>query len=172
MMPVVVMTPVVVMVAPVAEVTDAPRTVMGPDHRAAAMRVIIGIIIIRVVGRPIEETPVKVMVVREPGAAEPGAAIAIAAAVEDRTGAKPAAMEYGAATVEAAAVKRRTAAVMEAASATTAVEAAATSTTVATGTATAMSTVDFGRQSVGGKFRRGRGARIDQRQRLRALRNG
>lgn len=170
-MPVGVMAPVVVMVAPVAEVTDAPRTEVGPDHRAAAMRVIIGIIIIRVVGRPVEETPVKMMVV-----CEPGAAIAIAAAVEDRTGAKAAAMEYGAATVEAAAVKRRTtaavktAAAMEAASATTAVKAAATSTTVAS--ATAMSTVDIGRQSVGGKFRRGRGARIDQRQRLRALRNG
>ena len=175
-MPVVVVPPVVVMVTPVTEVTDAPRTVVGPDHRAAAVRVIIGIIIVRVVGRAIEEAPVKVMVVGEPVAAVAGAAIAKAAAVEDRTGAKRAAMEDGAAAVEAATVKRRAAAAVKHGAPTVktaaAVEAAATSTTVASATATAMSTADFGRQSVGGKFRRRRSARIDQRQRLRALWNG
>jgi len=175
-MPVVVVPPVVVMVTPVTEVTDAPRTVVGPDHRAAAVRVIIGIIIVRVVGRAIEEAPVKVMVVGEPVAAVAGAAIAKAAAVEDRTGAKRAAMEDGAAAVEAATMKRRAAAAVKHGAPTVktaaAVEAAAASTTVASATATAVSTTaDFGRQSVGGKFRRRRSARIDQRHRLRALWN-
>lgn len=172
---VVVVPPVVVMVTPVTEVTDAPRTVVGPDHRAAAVRVIIGIIIVRVVGRAIEEAPVKVMVVGEPVAAVAGAAIAKAAAVEDRTGAKRAAMEYGAAAaVEAATVKRRAAAAVKHGAPTVktaaAVEAAAASTTVASATAVS-TTADFGRQSVGGKFRRRRSARIDQRHRLRALWN-
>ena len=168
----------VVVVTPVTEVTDAPRTVVGPDHRAAAVRVIIGIIIVRVVGRSIEEAPVKVMVVGEPVAAVAGAAMAKAAAVEDRTGAKRAAMEYGAAAVEAATVKRRAAAAVKHGAPTVktaaAVEAAATSTTVATATANATAvstTADFGRQSVGGKFRRRCSARIDQRHRLRALWN-
>ena len=114
MVPVVVTPPVVmapmIMVAPVAIVTDAPRPVIGPDHPAAAVRIIIGIIIIRVVGRAVEETPVKVMVVREPNAAEPGATKTMASAVEDRTAAKPAAMEYGAAGSQAATMKHRTAA--------------------------------------------------------------
>lgn len=87
MMPVMVMAPVVVVVPPVAIVTDATRAVVGPDHPAAAVRVIIGVVIIRIVGRSIEETPVKVMVVCEPDAAEPGAAMAKAAAVKDGTGA-------------------------------------------------------------------------------------
>jgi hypothetical protein len=86
MMPVMVAPPVVVM-APVAPVTDAPRAVIGPDHPAPAIRIIIGVVIIRIVGRSVEETPVKATVVREPVADEPGATIAIAAAVEDRTGA-------------------------------------------------------------------------------------
>jgi hypothetical protein len=90
----------------------------------------------------------------------------MAAAMEDRSGAKPAAMEYGAAAVEAAAVK--TSAAMEAA---TAVEASAT-TAMETSSTSAMSTADLGRQPVGGKFRRGDSARIDQRERFGALRNG
>lgn len=107
----------------------------------------------------------KVMVVREPIAAVAKAAGTIAAAVEDPSGAKPAAMEYGAAAVEAAAVK--TSAAMET---TTAVRTASTTTSMTT--TSAMSTADFSRQPVGGKFRRGDSARIDQRERLGALRNG
>lgn len=186
MVPVVVTPPVVmapmIMVAPVAIVTDAPRPVIGPDHPAAAVRIIIGIIIIRVVGRAVEETPVKVMVVREPSAAEPGATKTMASALEDRTAAKPAAMEYGAAGSQAATMKYRTAAAaMERCGPTmksaATVKAAATSATVettTTTTASAMSTTtaDFGRQSAGDGFRRRGRARIDQRQRLRALWNG
>jgi len=167
MMPVVaiMMVPVV---APMAIVADAARAVMGQDHPTAAVRIIIGVIVIRVIGRAIEEAPVKVMVVRKSIAA-----VSMAAAMEDRSGAKPAAMEYGATTVEAAAVK--TSAAMETA---TAVEASAatameaTATAVETSSTTAMSTADFCRQPVGGKFRRGDSARIDQRERLCALRNG
>jgi hypothetical protein len=135
------------------------------------------------------------MVVREPVAAEPGAAIAIAAAVEDRTGAERAAMEDGPAGTEAATMKHRAtaaAAVEHCGStvkSTTAMETATTAMETATSTmetvaATAMSstamsttttmstTADFGRQSAGGGFRRRCSARIDQRQRLRARWNG
>ena len=134
------------------------------------------------------------MVVREPNAAEPGATKTMASAVEDRAAAKPAAMEYGAAGSQAATMKYRTAAAVERCGPTmksaatvksaTAVEAsaaamkaAATSATVettTTTTASAMSTTtaDFGRQSAGDGFRRRGRARIDQRQRLRALWNG
>jgi len=193
MMPVVVMPPVVMVVAPVAIVADAPRTVVGPDHPAAAVRIIIGVAIIRVIRRSVE-APVKVMVVREPVAAEPGAAIAIAAAVEDRTGAERAAMEDGPAGTEAATMKHRatTAAAVEhcgsTVKSTTAMETATTAMETATSTmetvaATAMSsaamstaamstTADFGRQSAGGGFRHRCSARIDQRQRLRARWNG
>ena len=65
--PVVVMAPVI-MVTPVAIVTDPPRSVIGPDHPAAAVGIIIGVVVVGVV-RPVEEAPVKVMVVREPNAA-------------------------------------------------------------------------------------------------------
>ena len=133
------------------------------------------------------------MVVREPNAAEPGATKTMASAVEDRTAAKPAAMEYGAAGSQATTIKYRTAAAMERCGPTmksaatvksaTAVEAsaaamkaAATSATVETTTTTASAmsttTADFGRQSAGDGFRRRGRARIDQRQRLRALWNG
>jgi hypothetical protein len=155
-----------VMVAPRAIVADAARAVMGQDHPAAAVRIIIGVIVIRVIGRAIEEAPVKVVVVREAIAAVAKAAGTIAAAVEDWSGAKPAAMEYGAGAVKAAAVK--TSAAMEA---TTAVEASA-ATAVRTASTSAMSTSDFHRQPAGGSFRRGRSARIDRRERFGALRNG
>ena len=132
------------------------------------------------------------MMVREPNAAEPGATKAMASAVEDRTGAKPAAVEYGAAGSQAATMKHRAAsavkhraASMKAAStmettspveAASAVKAAATAATVETTTTAAASampaTADFSCQSVGGKLCRRRSARIDQRQRLRALWNG
>ncbi len=137
------------------------------------------------------------MMVREPNAAEPGATKAMASAVEDRTGAKPAAVEYGAAGSQAPAMKHRAAsavkhraASMKAAStmettspvettsaveAASAVKATATATTVEATTAAASAmpaTADFSCQSVGGKLCRRRSARIDQRQRLRALWNG
>jgi hypothetical protein len=129
------------------------------------------------------------MMVREPNAAEPGAAKTTASAVEDRTAAKPAAVEYGAAGSQATTMKHRTsAAAMERCgptmksatavkSSAAAMKAAATSTTVETTTtaASAMSTTttaDFGRQSAGDGFRRRCRTRIDQRQRLRALWNG
>ena len=140
------------MMTPVAIVTDAPRTVIGPDHPAAAVGIIIGVVVIGVI-RPVEEAPVKVMVVREP----------IAAAVEDRNGTKPAAMEYGAAAAEGATMKYRAA---------TAVKAAATTVETTSAAATAVSTTaDFSCQPAGGGFRRRRRARVDQRQRFCALRD-
>ena len=169
------MMPPVIVVTPVAIVADTARAVMGPDHPAAAVRIIIGIIVIRVIGRAVEEAPVNVMV-REPIAAMANPAVAIAAAMEDRTGAKPAAMEHGAATMEAATVKHRTTAAVKhraaAVEAATTVEASAAAIE-ASAAMSAMSTVaDFGRQAVGGKFRRGGSARVDQRKRLSALRHG
>lgn len=186
MMPVVVMAPVVV-VPPVAIVTDATRAVIGPDHPAATVRVIIGVIVVVrvVIGRAIEEAPV-VMAKREPSVVKATAedmSRSKPAAVEDRTAAKPAAMEYGAAGSEAATVKRRATAAVKHSGATVkasaAVEAsasveAATPTTAVETTSTAMATAaaDFGRQRAGDGFRRRSNARIDQRQRLRALRDG
>lgn len=185
-MPVVVMAPVEV-VAPMPIVADAARAVMGQDHPAAVVRIIIGVIVIRVIGRTVEDAPVKV-VVGEPVAARPIAgaktAVAIAAAVEDRTGAKSAAMEYGAAAAQGATVKHRTTAAVKCGTAametSTAVEASTATETSTAGeasstveaTSTAATTDDFGRQSVGSGFRRGRSARIDQRERLSALRDG
>ena len=100
------------------------------------------------------------MVVRETIAAEANAAVAIAAAVEDRTGAKSAAMEHGAATMEAATMKHRTAATVKhrttaAVKTSAAMEAATTVETSTAATvetsasaATAVSnTVDLGRQA-------------------------
>jgi hypothetical protein len=65
MMPVVVTAPVGVVV-PMTIVTDAARAVIGQDHPAAAVRIIMGVIVIRVIGRTVEEASVKAMVVREP----------------------------------------------------------------------------------------------------------
>ena len=73
MMPAVVVTPVVM--APMAVVTDAPRSMMGPDDRAAAIRVIIRVIVVvGVVRRPIEETPMKAMVPERDAGGRPDAA--------------------------------------------------------------------------------------------------
>jgi hypothetical protein len=91
-------------------------------------------------------------------------AVAKAAAAENMTGAKPAAMKGRAATAETSAAVKGGAAATEAAASTTAVE-----TSAATMAATAMPAADFGRQPLGGIFRRGHRARVDQRQRLRAL---
>lgn len=181
-MPVVVMAPVEV-VAPMPIVADAARAVMGQDHPAAVVRIIIGVIVIRVIGRTVEDAPVKV-VVGEPVAAGAKTAVAIAAAVEDRTGAKSAAMEYGAAAAQGATVKHRTTAAVKCGTAamesSTAMETSTATETSTAGeasstveaTSTAATTDDFGRQSVGSGFRRGRSARIDQRERLSALRDG
>jgi hypothetical protein len=166
-MPVVVMTPIV-MAMPVAIVADPARAIIGPDHPAAVVRIVIRVVVI---GRV--EVPVKAMVPkREP-------AVADTATVENMSGAKSAAMEHRAATAETAAVKRRTSA-MEAAPATvkttsTVASASATSTVASatamttTATATAMAAADFGRQPAGDVCRCGRRARTDQRQRFRAL---
>jgi hypothetical protein len=140
MMPMMVMAPV--MVVPVAEVTDAARAIMGPDHPANAVRVVIrGVVII---GRPIDEMPAEMVVVPEGEAA-----MAKAAAVEHGSGAIPAAMEYGA----AASVKTATAAVV----------------TAAAMTPSTVTAADFGGEPLGNLFRRRRGTRIDRRQRFRAL---
>ena len=170
-MPAVVVTPVVM--APMAIVTDASRSVSGPDGVAAAVGVIIRVIII--VRRAIEETPVKAVVPeRDP-------VVAKATTAEHMPGSKPAAMEYGAAASETAAVNGRAATAVVTASpakmATAAADMAtataaadmATATTAATTAAAAMAATDFGRQSFRRKFSRGHGARIDQRQRLCAL---
>ncbi len=117
----------------------------------------------------------KVVVVREPNAAEPGATKTMASTVEDRAAAKAAAMEYGAAGSEAATMKHRTAAAVErcgptmksatSVEAAAAVKAATTSATVETTTAAAptmsTTTADFGRHSAGDGFRRRCRARID-----------
>jgi len=69
--------------APVAEVTDAPRAVIGRHEVAAAVRVVIGVIVVVRIIRPVEEVPVvKVVPLREPGATEMMVGEAIAAAVE------------------------------------------------------------------------------------------
>ena len=144
-------TPVVVM--PVAIVADPARAIIGPDHPAAMVRIIIRVVVI---GRV--EVPVKAMVPKpEPTVAEAAAvenmAAVKAATVENMRGAKSAAMET-------AAVKRRTS-TMEAA----ATVASATAMTTATVTTTAMTAAaaDFGRQPVGGVCHRRRRARTDQR---------
>jgi hypothetical protein len=109
------MVPPVMPVMPVAEVTDAARTVIGPDDSAAVVRVV-------VIGRPI--VPIVEVPVMMP---EREAAVAKATAVENMTAAKPAAMES--ATSETAAVKRRTT-MKPAAVETTAMAAAMTAATM------------------------------------------
>jgi hypothetical protein len=165
-MPVVVMTPVVVPM-PVAIVADPARAIIGPDHPAAVVRIIIRVVVI---GRV--EVPMKAVVPkREPAVAE-------AAAVENTAAVKAAAMEHGPTAVETAAVKRRASA-MEAAAVKSTSPATMPPTAMTTTTAmaaTAMTTTtaaaDFGRQPVGGMCHRRRRARIDQRQRFRALVGG
>src|SRR5713101_697578 len=137
-MPVMV-TPVVVMpvvaMMPVAIVADPARAIIGPDHPAAMVRIIIRVIVI---GRV--EVPVKAMVPK------PEPTVAEAAAVENMSGAK------------SAAVKRRTS-TME----TAATVASPTAMTTATMTTTAMAAAaDFGHQPVGGVCHCWRRARTDQ----------
>jgi hypothetical protein len=128
-----------VVMTPMVIVTDAPPAVMGPDHPA------IGVSVIR---RRIVEAVMEM--VPEPNAAmvERKAVMAEAAAMEGCTAKTAASMETSPMTPTA----METAAMETAAMATTAVAAA-----------------DFGYEPVGGVFRRGRGRRIDQRQRFGAL---
>ena len=154
MMPMV-MAPVVVV--PRAKAANLARAVIGPDHTAVAVRVVI-------IGRRIVEVPVNAVVAeREP-------AVTKAAAAENMRGSKPAAMEHGATASECAAMKDCPAPMggAEANSAMATMAAKASSTTVAAKAAMA-TTADVGRQSARGGFRRGRSTRIDQRQRFRAL---
>src|SRR5229473_1333263 len=153
MMPVMV-TPVVVM--PV--VADPARAIIGPDHPAAMVRIIIRVVVI---GRV--EVPVKAMVPKpEPTVAEAAAvenmAAVKSATVENMSGAKSTAMET-------AAVKRRTSTMEAAATVKTAATVASpTAMTTATMTTTAMAAAaDFGRQPVGGVCHCWRRARTDQR---------
>ena len=120
------------MVTPVAEMTDAAWTVMSPDHGAAAVRVVIGIVVVIGVGRSIEEPPMKVMPVMESDAA----------AVEGHAPVKRAAWNCSAAGSNAAGMKCAAAwsnaATMEAATAAMAAPTASTaSTAVATTSASA-----------------------------------
>ena len=89
MMPVMV-TPVVVMPV-VAIVADPARAIIGPDHPAAVVRIIIRVVVI---GRV--EVPVKAMVPK------PEPTVAEAAAVENMAAVKAAAMEHGPTAVETA----------------------------------------------------------------------
>jgi hypothetical protein len=93
-------------------------------------------------------------------------AMAITTAAENMCGSKPAATKRRATATEAATVKHR-AATMETTAAMEATATVETATTMAT--AAAVPTLHFGRQSVRDLLRRGHCARIDQRQRFRAL---
>jgi hypothetical protein len=146
------MVPVMVVPIVVVIVADPARTVIGPDHPAAVVRVIRRVVVIRRV-----EVPVKAMVPkREPAVAE-------AATVENMSGAKPAAVKRRTSTMEAAAAVK-TAATM--ASPTAMTTAAMTTAAMAS---TTMTAADFGRQPVGGMCRCRRRGRTDQRQRFCAL---
>lgn len=145
MMPMV-MAPVVVV--PRAKAANLARAVIGPDHTAVAVRVVI-------IGRRIIEVPVKAVVAeREP-------AVTKAAAAENMRGSIPAAMKYRTTPVGAAMIDgtANMANAMEG-------HASSAATMVA---ATAVPAVDFGGHPAGNMFRRRRRSRIDQRHRLRTL---
>jgi hypothetical protein len=77
MMPVMVMPPVIMVVAPVMPMADAPGAIIGPDDAAAVVRVIIGIVIVIIgVIAPVDEAPAEVVPVGNPVATEPMAAVA------------------------------------------------------------------------------------------------
>jgi hypothetical protein len=156
------------MVTPVAEMTDAAWTVMSPDHGAAAVRVVIGIVVVIGVGRSIEEPPMKVMPVMESDAA----------AVEGHAPVKRAAWNCSAAGSNAAGMKCAAAwsnaATMEAATAAMAAPTASTaSTAVATPSASAatapVTAAHFDDRRAGGCARDRRSTGIDQRQRASVL---
>jgi hypothetical protein len=143
------MAPVVAMVMPMAGAADPARAVVGVDHPAVAVRVII-------IGRRVVEMPVKMVPVREPISA-----VAETAAVENMTAAKAATME-GMTAVKATA--------MEAASVeTTSVEAATVTTaavTAATMAAAMTTAANFDRPPIKHMSSDWRRTRIDQRQRF------
>ena len=164
---------VTVVITEVAEATDPARAVMGQDHPASAVWVVV---VVGVVRGSIKEPRAKVMPMGEPKAS----------AVECRTGVKGAPAEYRTAGSEAAAMERRAAAsetaamkgraaavhstaAMEPASATTvetttsAVASATTSPTVASATS---ATTDFGRHPPGRGFGDRCRARTNQRHRV------
>ena len=152
------------MVTPVAEMTDAAWTVMSPDHGAAAVRVVIGIVVVIGVGRSIEEPPMKVMPVMESDAA----------AVEGHAPVKRAAWNCSAAGSNAAGMKCAAAwsnaATMEAATAAMAAPAAVATTSASASAATASVTAaHFDDRRAGGCARDRRSTGIDQRQRASVL---
>ena len=149
------------MVTPVAEMTDAAWTVMSPDHGAAAVRVVIGIVVVIGVGRSIEEPPMKVMPVMESDAA----------AVEGHAPVKRAAWNCSAAGSNAAGMKCAAAwsnaATMEAATA--AMAATAVATTSASAATASVTAAHFDDRRAGGCARDRRSTGIDQRQRASVL---
>jgi hypothetical protein len=130
---------------PMVEMTDAARTVMGPDHPAGARVIIIGR---RIIGRPIEAA-VEMM---------PVSVTAVAAAVERDT-----------ATMETAAMKATTVEATAAVEPASMSAAAAMTTSPMSSTPMTASATDLRRQCIGRVLRRGCGSRIDQRHRRRAL---
>jgi hypothetical protein len=155
------------MVTPVAEMTDAAWTVMSPDHGAAAVRVVIGIVVVIGVGRSIEEPPMKVMPVMESDAAavEGHAPVKRAAWNCSAAGSNAAGMKCAAAWSNAATMEAATAA-MAAPAASTAVATTSTSASAATAPVTA---AHFDDRRAGGCARDRRSTGIDQRQRASAL---
>lgn len=150
------------MVTPVAEMTDAAWTVMSPDHGAAAVRVVIGIVVVIGVGRSIEEPPMKVMPVMESDAA----------AVEGHAPVKRAAWNCSAAGSNAAGMKCAAAwsnaATMEAPTAAMAAPAAVATTSASAATAP-VTAAHFDDRRAGGCARDRRSTGIDQRQRASVL---
>jgi len=139
-----VMAPVVVV--PRAKAANLARAVIGPDHTAVAVRVVI-------IGRRIVEVPVNAVVAeREP-------AVTKAAAAENMRGSIPAAMKYRTTPVGAAMIDG-TANMANAMEGVNAYSAAAV---------VAVAAADFGGHPAGNMFRRHRRGRIDQRHRLRTL---
>jgi len=155
------------MVTPVAEMTDAAWTVMSPDHGAAAVRVVIGIVVVIGVGRSIEEPPMKVMPVMESDAAavEGHAPVKRAAWNCSAAGSNAAGMKCAAAWSNAATMEAATAA-MAAPAASTAVATTSTSASAATAPVTA---AHFDDRRAGGCARDRRSTGIDQRQRASVL---
>jgi hypothetical protein len=151
-----------VMMTPVAEVTDAARTIMGQDDAAAAVRRVIRVVGIRVVRCSVEESPMKVMSMAEANAIamEHGARAKCPAVECGTAGSNAARMKRRAASSDAAAMERRARAVTTSAAVTTAASAA---TSVTTSSAATMAAPDFGRQRTGRRFRDRRRAGIDQR---------
>lgn len=156
------------MVTPVAEMTDAAWTVMSPDHGAAAVRVVIGIVVVIGVGRSIEEPPMKVMPVMESDAAavEGHAPVKRAAWNCSAAGSNAAGMKCAAAWSNAATMEAATAAMAAPTASTASTAVATTSASAATAPVTA---AHFDDRRAGGCARDRRSTGIDQRQRASVL---